>query len=69
MVGKSPAIAGFWRRPASLRGYSQLSLRGYSQLSVVSRRCKGSWPCAEMGVFMHPSRKDHELVPAYGLAA
>jgi hypothetical protein len=61
MVGKSPAIAGFWRRPASLRGYSQLS--------VVSRRCRGSWPCAEMGVFMHPSRKDHELVRAYGLAA
>ena len=26
----------------------------------------GSWPSAEMGVFTHPSRKDHELVRASG---
>jgi hypothetical protein len=39
------------------------------KLAVVSRSCKGSWPCAEMGVSTQPSRKDHELVRAEGLAA
>ena len=62
-----------WPRPTSATGEIRLydttlpvrNCKAAFQLSVVSRVMQGSWPALRW-VFMHPSRKDHELVRAAG---